>query len=267
MSDPTDAAAVIAYWNARAARGAQAGTDDLLLKRLEIRYLTSFLRPQQFVLDIGCGTGETLLALAARERTVYGCGWDAAPQMVAVAARAAHYARLANRIEFVQRTVEHGCPTWCGDLVYTERLCINLGTWERQREAIGRLAGMVCTGGKLVLVEHSQDALDRLNGLRRRVGLPLIAPPWHNRYLREAEVAALDGWERLRLERVDHFTATYYLLSRVVNAWLAARAGRAPRYDAWINRLALHLPALGHMGQCVGWVFTKEGSRGRHDRR
>jgi hypothetical protein len=106
------------------------------------------------------------------------------------------------------------------------------------------------------MCEHSQDGLDRLNQLRLRAGLTAIVPPWHNRYLREAEAEAA-RFTDARLEALLDFSSTYYFLSRVVNAWLSAQEGQEPSYDAVVNQLAHCLPSLGDVGQGKVWLWRK----------
>jgi len=95
--------------------------------------------------------------------------------------------------------------------------------------------------------------------VRVRTGLAPIAPPTHNRYLREDEVAAL-RLPGLSLTDVRYFTSTYHFLSRVVNAALAAERGEEPTYDSPINRLALRLPGdlVPNLGQGVAWVWKRQ---------
>jgi hypothetical protein len=106
------------------------------------------------------------------------------------------------------------------------------------------------------MCENSQDGLDQINSLRQRVGLSGITPPWHNRYLRDAELeqASFPG---TKLEGVNTYSSTYYFLSRIVNAWLAAQGGREPDYDDPINQLALRLPSIGSLGQGRIWLWRK----------
>jgi len=88
------------------------------------------------------------------------------------------------------------------------------------------------------------------------VGLPEISPPWHNLYLDDEKVSELTI-DDCDLVEVVPYSATYYFLSRVVNAWLAHQEGRDPSYDAPVNRLAQLLPPIGDHAQGKLWVFEK----------
>ena len=106
------------------------------------------------------------------------------------------------------------------------------------------------------MCENSQDGLSALNHLRTCVALPEITPPWHNRYLRDAEIAEIQI-TGVELEKVVRYSATYYFLSRIVNASLAKSEGREPDYNAPVNRLALSLPSFGDCDQSRLWLWRK----------
>lgn len=261
--DPTvDPLLVRDHWDSRAGLGETAGSRDLIAKELEVRVLCGYLADGIRVLDAGCGNGQTALELARRFAVVVD-GFDFAPAMVEAAESAAALSAapgLRGRVRFRVADVTDASVTLGSlpayDVVVTERLLINLGDWGSQAAALERLARLVAPGGVLVALENTQDGLDALNVLRGAAGLEAIEPPWHNRYLRDAEVAALE-LPGLALVRAERHSSAYYLLSRVVNAWLAAREGAEPEYDAPVNRLALLLPPIGVAGQGCVWAWRR----------
>lgn len=252
-----------AFWDAQASRGVQAGSRDLIAKRLEIDALAAYVRGGMRVLDVGCGNGTTALELARRlPITVHGL--DSSPAMIRAAneALAQYSCPLKGHVKFHAgdvRDISRHDETY--DLAYTERALINLPDWSSQRQAITDILQHVLPGGRYVMCENSHDGLERLNRLRHAVGLSAIVPPWHNRYLQEAEVhhAHIPG---AYCETSFAHTSTYYVMSRVINAWLAHLRGREPKYDALVNRLASRLPSLGNIGQGRIWVWRRhEDSR------
>ena len=247
---------VRAHWDNRAALGETGGTQDRILKHLEMKAIQARVRDGMRVLDAGCGNGVTALDIAGN-LDVDLVGFDFASQMVSAAQEATSQLdqEKRGRVQFCAGDVL-SLPEDLGtfDLIYTERVLINLPDWASQRQAIESLLGLLREGGVYIMCENSQDGLDRLNVLRRDVGLHQIDPPWHNRYLKEQEVLEITS-EALRLEEISHFTSTYYFLSRVVNAAVAARDGKEPQYDSSINQLALDLPSSGNYGQTMIWVW------------
>jgi hypothetical protein len=109
------------------------------------------------------------------------------------------------------------------------------------------------------MLENSQDGLDKINLLRQQVGLQPVKAPWHNRYLKDSELQTFSV-PGVVLEKVIFHSSTYYFLSRVVNAWLAAQEGKEPDYDSPVNELALRLPAIGDLGQGKVWVWKRLAS-------
>ena len=247
------------YWNQRAALGEKAGSDDVIAKALEIDAIAAHVADGMRILEIGCGNGATAHEIASRFKVEIRA-MDFAENMIEHAKELATRRGLGDRVAFeVGDVLNLGAIEDRFDLIYTERTLINLPDFATQTRAIVNITGLLAEGGRYVMCENSQDGLDRINELRAQVGLKSISSPWHNRYFRDAELRdlAIPG---VRLERVEQYSSTYYFLSRIVNAWVAQRAGEEPRYDSPINELALHLPPIGDFGQGRLWIWRKAGA-------
>lgn len=266
----TEAPTVAAYWDARAVLGGRAGTDDLIAKQLEIEAIAKYVKDGMRVLDAGCGNGYTAVELAKRF-DVFVQGIDTSPEMVKEAVRWAEENADAMKggVAFCEGDVLEP-PLGPFDLIYTERTLINLLDWETQRRAILGLIDALnywphLSGGLFVMCENSQDGLWSVNEMRSCVGLSTIIPPSHNRYIRDEEIAEIaemvtaqdDGTAPSLLVSTDDYSGTYYFLSRVVNAAVAAWEGREPGYESRINYLATILPALPIRGQGRIWVWRR----------
>lgn len=257
-------------WNQRAATlGEKAGTQDLIAAELERRAISRYVKDGMRVLDVGCGTGETVLGLA-RQYRLDAWGIDSAPEMIRVARDNALVDGVGESVVGFQvaEVLTMNIPAYTGgradfDLIVSQRLLINLSSWAEQRAAIERIISWLKPGGLYLAVECSQDGLDGINELRAMVDLPEIKPPWHNIYLRDIEMDRLSGdLANARVARIiddpEAICSTYALLSRVVNAKLAQDAGVQPAYDSPINQMALSLPPnIGNYGQNRLWVFRR----------
>lgn len=244
------------HWNARAGLGLEAGTQDVMVKQLEIDTIAKYIHDGMKILDIGCGNGVTAIEMARRHE-VNILGIDFAEEMVKAANEILSTVQLRGSVRFEIGDVnklEKFKEKF--DLIYTERTLINLPDWPAQKKAIGKIVSLLTDGGIYVMCENSQDGLDKINSLRKLVGLNPITPPWHNRYFWDAEILATK-LPNAKLEAVNPFSSTYYFLSRVVNAWLAAQDNKEPRYDAPVNQLALQLPAIGDTAQNKIWLWRK----------
>lgn len=255
-TDTPSTASILDFWNRRADLKQRAGSDDLIAKRLEIEAIARHVRDGMRIVEIGCGNGITALELAQRH-DVEVTALDLAENMIAEARALADQVQLRGSVNFIVGDLrELPNPAAPFDLAYTERVLINLPDWSSQRQAIIDTGRIIAPGAAYIMCENSQDGLDRINELREQAGLKRIAPPWHNRYFRDAEIESGE-FPGLQLDRIEHYSSTYYLLSRVVNAWLAAGEGKEPEYDAPVNQLALRLPPIGELGQGRIWVWRK----------
>jgi ubiquinone/menaquinone biosynthesis C-methylase UbiE len=228
-------------WDERAKLGVTSGTQDLILRALEQRYILGLItNPYDEVMEVGAGTGET--AAMVKDRLEIGMrAIDSSPAMVSLANvnSSAHgwgvEFEVGDAMEPPKSYNGHGY-----DIVYSQRCLINLPSWEAQKQAIDAIASVLVPGGRFLMCEHSADGLEAINEARVAIGLSEINAPWHNRYFGGYELSAITS---LKLVGAKPFSATYYYHSRVINAALAAKAGQEPDYDSEVNRLALTLPA------------------------
>jgi len=260
-------------------------TRDHIAKRLEIEAIARYVKDGMTVLDVGCGDGETAIELAQRyDVIIEGLDSDATfVERASVAGTDAFWRGLFKRKGYQPMFIIGdilALSDWGKgnydlvkyDLVYTQRCLVCLPDWETQKRAIANIARCLKPGGLYVMCECSQDGLDAVNAMRECIGLPPIVPPAWDRYLRDAEIEPYRRKiarkylgrfpqpmiESLTLEGIDDYSSTYYFLSRVVNARLAADEGREPDYDAPVNRLALTLPPIaGLRGQGRVWLWRK----------
>ena len=249
---------VCAFWNSRAGLGQWAGTRDVIAKQLEVEAISTYVRDGMRILEVGCGNGITAIELA-RRRNVEILGIDFAEEMITAARAMVAGQELRGSAQFQVGDVQGLFRfTQRFDLIYSERVLINLSDWAAQEQAIRNITDLLVEGGLYVMCENSQDGLDQINSLRKQVGLPAIVPPWHNRYLRDAELNEIT-FTGVKLDSINYYSSTYYFLSRVVNASLAAEEGKEVDYNAPINRLALRLPSIGDLGQGRIWLWRKVG--------
>jgi ubiquinone/menaquinone biosynthesis C-methylase UbiE len=247
---------VLEHWNQRATLAERAGSNDLIAKELEIRAISKHIKSGMVVAEFGCGNGTTAIELLRKHDIELHC-FDFSPAMIESAIIHAKAAGMENRINFQVRDVSDETKQEKKfDIIYSERMIINLPDWESQTRAIRYITNYLNVGGRYLMCENSKVGLDNLNVLREFSGLDAILPPWHNMYLVDDLVASLDLHE-VKLIDVESFSSTYYFLSRVVNAWLAIKEGNQPSYDAPVNQLALELPPFGDCAQGKLWIFER----------
>ena len=245
------------FWNNRAGLGKWAGSKDIIAKQLEMDAIASYINDGMNILEIGCGNGITAIEIARRFNVTI-TAFDYANEMIDSAKRIATATSCKGKVSFEFGDVL-SMPNFKNkfDLIYTERVLINLPDWESQSKAITDILTLVADGGAYVMCENSQDGLEQINLLRKNAHLEAIEAPWHNCYFNDRDIEHLNIPD-VTLETVNDYSATYYFLSRVVNAWLAAKDGKEVKYDSDINQLALQLPSIGNCGQGRIWLWRKQ---------
>ncbi|GMQ82801.1 MAG: hypothetical protein BMS9Abin05_2263 [Rhodothermia bacterium] len=250
---------ILAFWDGRAQLGSIGGTNDFVLTMIEHDFLLATVPRGSRVLDIGCGNGASLVRLV-KGNDCFGIGIDYSARMVEKADEALQEAGIEETAEVYQREIPPISSEWgTFDVAYSQRCLINLTSVEEQREAVLSVKDVLEPGGLYIMLECSLDGGERTNAVRRTLGLGTIDPPWHNIFLKEAEVASW-SCEDFFIEDLLHISSTYHFLSRIVYAKLAADRGEELRYDSEINLLATKLPAMiGEFGPVKAWLWRRRG--------
>jgi 2-polyprenyl-3-methyl-5-hydroxy-6-metoxy-1,4-benzoquinol methylase len=165
------------------------------------------------ILDFGCGTGGTSVALALSQllpEQVIGVDAGAAA-LEAAAVRAAGYGLPEARVQFVH--VAAGKPLSFResfDLVIAVSVVEFITDAQGRRNTVGMLRDMVCPGGHLFIATPRRGLRELHSGrflgdLRRAPGHPWASPP--------QELAAwADGWTRVPLPIRDRWLTRWQRL-------------------------------------------------------
>ena len=182
--------------------------------------------------------------------------------MIKSAKKALHnLKKLKGKVEFRQNDVLElsSCKDFKNafDIAITERCLINLIDLKSQIKALSEIAFILKKQGLFLMCEDTLGGLTSLNSLRKKLQLPEIKTRWHNVYL--AEKPFLEAVSKLfDLISIKNISSTYYMVSRVIYARLAADSGVEPEYLHPINRIAAQLPYIGDYGPLKLFVFRKK---------
>ena len=253
---------VRAIYDQRNVNDIYATSRDTNLREVEIAFIRSVIDGGR-VLDVGCGNGYTLLSLA-RTLAAEFVGLDFSSRMIegAHALTERFQSELLSVPAFAVadvRSIPYGEAVF--DWVISERCLQNLPDRESQYATLDEIARVLKPGGCFVMVEGTEDGLDRLNEVRSRLGLdpiPSAAPDNISALKFREEELERELGRRFEVVRKQYF-GTYYLISRVVHPLLVWP--EAPRFDAPINeiarRVAAVIPDVERLGHVMGWVVRR----------
>lgn len=194
---------------------------DENLRKLEEGVVLRYLEPNFEIVDVGCGDGYSTFEYAARVKSCIGL-------------ELSDHLRLKAEEKFAQLAVantrfESGdVMDLAGyahrfDLAVTQRVLINLTSWDLQKQAIENVRSVLRPGGLYVMIENTYEGHDAMNDLRASIGLPKLSKHWHNLYFHHDQL--LDHLSR-RFRVVAHHTfGPYYLITRVFMNQIASFEG------------------------------------------
>ena len=249
------------FWNKRALLGENAGSNDFNLKYLEIKELSKFMKDGLKVLELGCGNGITSIEFA-KKFNVKITAVDYSEKMIEQAKE-----NLQNNKDHFKGTLSFSVLSLSQldklndkfDLVFTERVLINLNSWDEQKDSLLKISELLNENGIYCMCESSIKALNNINKLRLNFDLTEIIHPWHNTYIDDEKLEKFNKENNnLTLVETSNFASTYYLFSRVVNARIAKDNNEEVNYSHPLNLISLKLPIFGDYSQSKLWIFKKK---------
>jgi SAM-dependent methyltransferase len=213
-----------ADWATKYGRDLRATTLASSIKRLEINALWRAIersqpRPNARVLEVGCGNGQNIAALAGMFENYSWTGVDYIPEMISAAKE--NCPGAAFLVGDAMDLPDIG-PY---DIVYTDRMLINLANVTIQKQVIARLAAL--TENALILIENSRQTKDAQNDLREVMGLPRRKDAAFNVFL-DDEVIIPHLKSLFATVEVEDFGSLHDILLYVL---LPATLGDAGHYD------------------------------------
>jgi SAM-dependent methyltransferase len=193
---------------------------DSNLKELEIDFISRYLKDEHKVADIGCGDGTTIINIAPKVKSILGLERSDYLKKTAIQKLADGKVENASICDGdILKT--NFCEEF--DIVITERVLINLPSWEFQYQAIKNIHRSLRGGGLYLMVENTNDGHNALNKLRQAVGLKPADIHWHNLYL-DYDVFCDSIKDKFEILERNGFSL-YYFLTRVYTQMFANFTG------------------------------------------
>lgn len=253
-------AKIHSFWKekARVFRSNQeASWADILVTR-EINVLSEFLQDGDRVLDVGCASGFSSLQFAQRKRISL-LGIDYVKEMVQSAKDALKKLPkdVQERVTFKEgNAMKLTVPKNAFDIVISTRCLCNLTSWKEQETAIVEMWKALKPDGRLLLSEPTIEGLAEINKVGKTFGLKALSAPWHNLYLDETKLLAFAP--KYFSVKVDYFSSTYYLFSRVLYRWFVHDDVTKLKRNSIFNKLGISLPSVGTWGVQRLYILTKK---------
>jgi len=196
------------------------------IKQLEISALaraiskTIAVAQTRRILEVGCGNGHNIFALSRIFPNCYFQGLDYSEEMIKMANTIKNDSRCKN-VEFniadVLALSKSSQIENHYDLVFTDRLLINLNSWQIQQKGLIQLLSRVKNGGYLLIIENFTEAYGNQNYLRKLIGLQSRIPDSYNNFIDEAKLERFACDELgLQLVSVENFGSMHDLLLYVL---------------------------------------------------
>jgi len=184
------------------------------------------------VLEVGCGNGQNIVALCKMfdGGTFSFTGVDYVPEMIAAARQNAADIGVPSLKFLVGDVLDLDSVSGLEplhDVVFTDRLLINLDTIELQKRAIDNLAARIRNQGSLILIENSRQTKDAQNDLREIIGLPRRPDAPFNLFFNDDEIVP-HLKSRFSAVEIEDFGSLHDILLYVL---LPAILGDAGHYD------------------------------------
>ena len=230
---------IIDYWNERVTRYGTTGESTLLdsnMRTIEVETVTSWLTPNDRVVELFCGNGVSTIEFAKHCESIVGI--DLSDKMLQAANTLLERSEtVPGKVCFEKHNVldldDFALPGRF-DTVVSVRGLINLPSWEQQQQALASIHRALPQGGKFILVEGSRDGLEKINELRKGLDLEPLKDPWYDNHFDTQTL--MDFMGRYFEVQASRDLSVYFLISRVL--YPSACAPEEPDFVHMCNTVA-----------------------------
>lgn len=169
---------VLEYWN----KPEVESMYDKYLINAEIDLICSKIAEGSKILDAGCGEGEGTLAYSQIKHTLVHAVDFSETRLLKAKERLSNLSNI--KLQQVDFLSEYKLDNDY-DFIVSQRFLINLMEWDLQKKVILDLTKHLKKGGKLLMLEGSEDGVKQLNNFRLMFGLDPIEVKWHNLFFKD----------------------------------------------------------------------------------
>lgn len=202
---------VLEYWNNPEVESMY----DKFLINIEIGLINSKLSEDSKILDAGCGEGEGTLIYSQNKNVTIHAADFSKTRLLKAKDRLAHQSNV--KLMHVDFLSEYDMDNDF-DYIISQRFLINLMEWELQKKVILNLASHLKLGGKLLLLEGSENGVNQLNAIRLHMGLEPIPVKWHNLFFKNDVFESFIEENNLKIVERDGL-GEYFFLTRGIRPY------------------------------------------------
>jgi ubiquinone/menaquinone biosynthesis C-methylase UbiE len=217
---------------------------DFRVSNLESLMIAKHITSKDRLLNVGCGDGSSChLYRDIPEKYI---GFERSPMMIK------RFVDKSPDIEIIQGDMKNIPDIGEFSTIVTQRSLINLETHNEQRSVLKNLCSMISEDGSLIVCEAFSEGLDRLNELRREVGLPEHQQRWHNLYLNNDVMQILES--DMKLDHEEDLSG-YFLMTRILHPLLVDRPSTESKFNEMSELIhpLLNIKGIGYI-KLQKWV-------------
>tara|TARA_B100000700_G_C14930058_1_gene801494 strand:+ start:338 stop:1123 length:786 start_codon:yes stop_codon:yes gene_type:complete len=226
-------------------------SNDIGLDAFESQQILSKISDYKSVLEIGCGNGLLYEELRKSYKLSKFVGTDFVDELVKECASK----KIDNNDIFIQLDMTEVAQNTFNskfDFVISKRAIQNVLDHSLQMEAIDNFGYFLNDDGLMILVESSNDALQKINLEREKYGLQRIYAPFHNLFFDDELILNYD-FKNVKLKSIDPFASDFYFITRIIYARYAREYLKEdPYYDHPMQKIALTM-----MGKQITTFFSQ----------
>lgn len=209
-------------------------SNDPILANLEIEALDSYFATQpqyQNILEVGCGSGRIIKTLADQYPLKSWHGIDYSETMIQQAVSLC----IPNSVFEVANMLTWNTSSKY-DQIFFVRSLTNLASHLEQTVVLDHMQSFVKSSGALILLEPTLQGMEQINRMRTQFDLEPMKAAWFNHYLDLPIIIKQLEYQFKQVE-VRQFSATYCLVSRVINAAQAKHQKEELKYSDYLNQV------------------------------
>lgn len=242
---------ILEYWN----KPDVESMYDKFLIRAEIDLISSKIFDGSKILDAGCGEGEGTLVYAQKTNAIVHAVDFSETRLLKAKERLSHLSNIKlQQVDFLSDYMIDDDY----DYIVSQRFLINLMEWDLQKKVILDLTKHLKKGGKLLMLEGSEDGVKQLNDFRSIFGLSPIEIKWHNLFFKNDLLETFIKNNNLKIVERDGL-GDYFLLTRGIRPYFDNNLN----WDSTFNKISASinlkdcLNLRGKFSRLILWVVEK----------